>query len=253
MSWTGFWGSSSLEEKDDASVEAMSRRFYPRAPLELRVQYRTTGSFLISYTSNLSRGGLFIETDQPLPEGTAVTLRFRVPGGEDKANEIETTAVVMWVRRERSPIGEPPGMGMRFDKVDQDWGGLVDRLVGKFSGISVAVVSDVVARRHTLARLVRSVLACRVIEVDVDTVAGGSLTGPHDAAVVDLEAGIEATRAVAYLQGIGTPVVAVTSLERVRNLARDLGAIDSLEASPSLGDMKAAVLRALARPTIERT
>ena len=60
----------------------MSDRRQPRVPLKLEVEYRTTGAFLVSYSVNLSTGGIFIETNQPQPIGEQMMLKLVVPGRE---------------------------------------------------------------------------------------------------------------------------------------------------------------------------
>ena len=74
----------------------MTDRVYDRVPLSLEVEYRTAGAFLVAYTSNLSKGGLFIDTDAPLGTGTELLLRFTIPG----AGPIEVRGVAAWVRPE---------------------------------------------------------------------------------------------------------------------------------------------------------
>ena len=44
-------------------------RRQPRLPIQLKVAYRTTGAFLVAYSVNLSKGGIFLETPTPLEVG----------------------------------------------------------------------------------------------------------------------------------------------------------------------------------------
>ena len=46
------------------------RRVAPRAPIELRVEYKRLNPFFADYTKNISHGGTFIGTDRPLDIGT---------------------------------------------------------------------------------------------------------------------------------------------------------------------------------------
>ena len=61
---------------------------------------------------NLSRGGLFVETECQLDVRSEVQLQFHLP--ESQA-EIEPTAQVVW---RRGNSGRPPGVGLRFVEVD---------------------------------------------------------------------------------------------------------------------------------------
>ena len=83
------------------------KRSHPRAPVELRVDYKRVNSFLADYTKNISRGGTFIGTDKPLPIGTRLRFRISVP---DVAVPINLTGEVAWI----APAGDEPGMGIRF-------------------------------------------------------------------------------------------------------------------------------------------
>jgi uncharacterized protein (TIGR02266 family) len=92
-----------------------------RVPLKARVDYElmSEDTFLFEYTSNLSRGGIFLATRNPLPVGTQLNLRFALP---EEKRTIETTGQVVWVNEYR-PGGENinPGMGIEFvDLVEKD-------------------------------------------------------------------------------------------------------------------------------------
>src|SRR5512147_1464382 len=99
----------------------MADRRLPRLPISLEVAYRTAGAFLVSYSINLSKGGIFLETSQPLPIGEHVSLGFNVPG----VGPLEVDVVVAWVRT-GSPDGLPDGMGIQFDQLDQQYGDVID-------------------------------------------------------------------------------------------------------------------------------
>ena len=47
----------------------MTDRDQARMPYTVQVEFRTPSSFLVAYSVNLSRGGLFIETDADIPTG----------------------------------------------------------------------------------------------------------------------------------------------------------------------------------------
>lgn len=64
---------------------------------------------------NLSRGGLFVETECSLAPAAEVDLHFSLP---EAAGEIEPTAQVIWRRERSSDPGGSGGMGMRFLEVD---------------------------------------------------------------------------------------------------------------------------------------
>jgi type IV pilus assembly protein PilZ len=88
------------------------RRNYPRAPIELKVEYRRLNTFFADYTRNISRGGTFIKTDKPLDIGTEFLFKLVVPTLD---NPIVLRGRVQWiVLLEKSDAEEPPGMGIKF-------------------------------------------------------------------------------------------------------------------------------------------
>lgn len=94
----------------------IEQRIQSRVPIRVKVEYEDLDDFLDDYTSNVSLGGMFVRTHEPLPVGTRFRLRFRVPG-RDKA--VETTGEVRWVVSEAEAAAEElqPGMGIRFDEL----------------------------------------------------------------------------------------------------------------------------------------
>ena len=64
-------------------------------PYAVQVEFRTPSSFLVAFSVNLSRGGLFLETDAEIPTGASMTLDFTVPN----AGTTSLNGVVAWRRR----------------------------------------------------------------------------------------------------------------------------------------------------------
>jgi len=82
-------------------------RTSPRAPIELKVDYKKLNSFFADYTRNISKGGTFIKTRKALPIGTRFLFRLTIPG---RAQPFELNGEVVHA----SAAGEQPGMGIRF-------------------------------------------------------------------------------------------------------------------------------------------
>ncbi len=89
-----------------------TRRFRRRT-VRILVDYVSERGVCCDYATTLGAGGLFIECDEPLSKGTAVKLRFRLPGSED-CHEIEGR--VCWSRGGSSDasVKHAPGMGIQF-------------------------------------------------------------------------------------------------------------------------------------------
>jgi type IV pilus assembly protein PilZ len=89
----------------------------PRLPVDVKVDYRTAGSFITDYTRNISRGGLFIRTSLPLEVGERVRLRLTLPDGDAP---FALDGVVKWIATLRDREKHPPGMGIEFVDFDED-------------------------------------------------------------------------------------------------------------------------------------
>src|SRR5262245_6601030 len=102
----------------------MAEREHGRMPYSVQVEFRTPSSFLVAYSVNLSRGGLFIEIDADIPTGAPLTVDFGIP----TVGQISLNGAVSWRRGAESPDG-PPGLGVEFDDVAPQLGSVIDRLV----------------------------------------------------------------------------------------------------------------------------
>ncbi|MHB1845226.1 MAG: TIGR02266 family protein [Deltaproteobacteria bacterium] len=92
---------------EPSSFEGQEKRSSPRAPIELRVDYKRLNSFFADYTRNIGRGGTFIATKQPLPMGTTFDFHITLPM---QAQPFHLRGEVSWVR----DSGPEAGMGIRF-------------------------------------------------------------------------------------------------------------------------------------------
>ena len=106
-------------------------REYPRAPIELKVDYRRLNSFFADYTKNISKGGTFIRTDKPLDLGTEFVFALSIPQLKEP---VRLRGRVMWTTpQEKATDKSPPGMGIRFqyasDKERSATEGIVEKLM----------------------------------------------------------------------------------------------------------------------------
>ena len=53
----------------------------PRVPTSFRVRYASMDDLVVAYSGNLSRGGLFLKSEELLPVGTVVTITLELPDG----------------------------------------------------------------------------------------------------------------------------------------------------------------------------
>lgn len=100
------------KRKHDLSEASSERREYPRAPIELKVEYRRLNTFFADYTKNISRGGTFIKTRKPLDVGTEFLFKLVVP---TLADPIVLKGKVQWVvTTDQENDDSPAGMGIKF-------------------------------------------------------------------------------------------------------------------------------------------
>jgi type IV pilus assembly protein PilZ len=92
-------------------TDGRERRQYERYETSISVDYSSGDTFLFSNIQNISEMGIFIRSDDPLPIGSALTLRF----APENQSPIEIAGEVTWVNPYK-PFGDNlnPGMGVNF-------------------------------------------------------------------------------------------------------------------------------------------
>lgn len=108
--------------------EGSNKRKSERLEHELLVAYRTVDGFITDWAVNISKGGLFINSRQPLPSGTTVRLIVSLP---DAAFPFDLTGRVCRVSEPNNPGNEPPGMGIEFVDIDEDKRARIEKFVEK--------------------------------------------------------------------------------------------------------------------------
>lgn len=82
------------------------------APIEVAVDYGQLNRFFWDYIHNISQGGTFIRTEQPLDIGTEFHFSLRVP---DIEQPLSLRGRVHWnLHPEQCKPGQVPGMGIGF-------------------------------------------------------------------------------------------------------------------------------------------
>jgi uncharacterized protein (TIGR02266 family) len=94
-----------------AGRSSATRRRFRRRTVRLLVDFVAGARVRCEYATTLGAGGLFIECEEPLPAGTALKVRFRLPGGE-QLHEIEGR--VAWCQAPAADATQAPGMGVEF-------------------------------------------------------------------------------------------------------------------------------------------
>jgi len=100
-----------------------------RAPVSLKVRFKsaTVDEFIEHYSKDVSRGGIYIKSSQPMPVGTLLKFQFQL---KDESALIRGVGRVVWTRAEEDAQAEQPaGMGIKFIKMDTESRAVVDRIV----------------------------------------------------------------------------------------------------------------------------
>jgi uncharacterized protein (TIGR02266 family) len=89
--------------------EDAQHRTFERLPVKLQIRFRTASEFVQEHAVNLSRGGIFIRSQDPPPKDTAVEVELLLPDG---GAPVTTAGIV--VHRQLPAPGKTPGAGVQF-------------------------------------------------------------------------------------------------------------------------------------------
>ena len=97
----------------ESNMQPSEKRRHKRRVYEAEIGVASRdGVWTPFFSKNISKGGIFIATHDPLPVGSQVTVRFTVPTIDEP---ITVDGEVRWVREFRDDISEQvPGMGVQF-------------------------------------------------------------------------------------------------------------------------------------------
>lgn len=112
-----------MAEKQD---KPKSARKADRLHHELLVAYPTEDGFITAPATNISKGGLFINTQNLLAVGTTLKLILSLP---DSASPLNLTGKVSRVNEVDSATSSGPGMAIEFLDVDDEKKARIERFV----------------------------------------------------------------------------------------------------------------------------
>jgi type IV pilus assembly protein PilZ len=94
------------------SVRRSDKRQHPRYQASFPVECSTPQFYFSNNVCNISRGGLFLQSDTPLPLNAEVSLVLHLP---ETGRNIFATGRVMWSSDiEKESLRVVPGSGIRF-------------------------------------------------------------------------------------------------------------------------------------------
>jgi uncharacterized protein (TIGR02266 family) len=94
--------------------------------VEIDLNFESMRRFQAEFSPNLSKGGLFIDTGEPLSPGSVVRFRVILP---EEFVFLEGTSVVEWIRSADAICDGAPGMALRFVTLSSQNQELVEQLV----------------------------------------------------------------------------------------------------------------------------
>src|SRR5206468_2605397 len=113
--------------------------------------------FIERYAADVSVGGIFIRTREPLAIGTQLRLELQL---QDGMALLAGEGTVIWIR-EADPArpAVPPGMAVRFDKVSDETQPTLDRILAEKARLEAAGVVPAPPGSGMAVRRQSSVLA----------------------------------------------------------------------------------------------
>ncbi|MDX2087769.1 MAG: TIGR02266 family protein [Kofleriaceae bacterium] len=100
-----------------------------RTPVTLKIKFKseTLEQFIERYAVDVSQGGIFIRTKEPLAVGTQMRFEFQL---RDASPLIAGEGTVVWTREnDPSRPAIAPGMGVRFDKLAEGSQGVLEKIL----------------------------------------------------------------------------------------------------------------------------
>ena len=93
-------------------------RTHPRVESVFRARYATLDQLVVGYSADLSKGGMFLASDQFLPVNSTLTLKLELPS---RGGELSVTCRVVYTRDKATAdkTGKPAGMGVQFLDLDE--------------------------------------------------------------------------------------------------------------------------------------
>jgi uncharacterized protein (TIGR02266 family) len=102
-------------------VVEFSSRSDIRVQKTLSLTYKDNMAFVRAYLGNISTGGIFVKTNNPLPQREQFLLRLQLP---ELPEPLKISCEVVWARSSaQATTKEPAGMGVKFvemSKIDSE-------------------------------------------------------------------------------------------------------------------------------------
>jgi type IV pilus assembly protein PilZ len=104
--------------KEELPADGLGRREHRRYDTRIRVRFGSLEALFEEYSHNLSHGGIFIRTSNPKPLQEKLKIILTHPVTQEEIL-LEGEVVRLVTVDDAQKTGQPPGMGVRFDDLDQ--------------------------------------------------------------------------------------------------------------------------------------
>ncbi|MGH9319483.1 MAG: PilZ domain-containing protein [Vicinamibacteria bacterium] len=118
-------------DRDTFSGPKQLERMLRVSPLTIGAVYKKGDRVGQGYVLNLSRGGIFLSTQQDFPMGDEFRIRFFLPF---QLGQIDALVVVRWRTQD---VDNPPkqlrtGLGCEFVRIDTEMADKIDQFIDRF-------------------------------------------------------------------------------------------------------------------------
>jgi uncharacterized protein (TIGR02266 family) len=107
------------------------KRKYPRIEAKIRVTFPTVEELIQEYTRNISSGGIFLKTDQPLDPNATIDLTIQFPEGLGVYTVQGRVARLMVMTHPDDPGRQLFGAGIRFLAPSSELVAAIDKLAAR--------------------------------------------------------------------------------------------------------------------------
>src|SRR5262249_24936916 len=128
-----------------------------------RVRYTSLDQLVVAYSADLSKGGMFLASDQLLPVNSTIRLLIELPG---RGGELSILSRVVYLRDRVTAqrTGKTAGMGIQFLDLDEEALTQIGKFIAEQSlendgprsshrkALNVLVVDDDLASREAAAK-----------------------------------------------------------------------------------------------------
>jgi uncharacterized protein (TIGR02266 family) len=134
----------------------------PRVEATFRVSYGSVDQLLVAYSSDLSKGGMFLQTDQFLPVNAVIRVNLELGVG---SVEIPVICRVVYVRDEAAAraVAKPAGMGIEFLDMTAECLGLIEAYIAERIGEVERPVEVAPPRKRLSVIIVDDDHGCRTL------------------------------------------------------------------------------------------